>query len=120
MYNIPSEKELSIIPGLYSTEGIPFRDKMIYLHFFLCNSDWYIAEYDGKDTFFGFACLNGWVDLAEWGLISLRELKELKIDAPIKINEEHFFMPLEVDRDLYFEPKKAYEIDLIYKSQRWL
>lgn len=119
MYNIPTEKELSIIPNLYSTEGIPLKDKMIYLHFFLSNSDWYIAEYDGIDTFFGFVCLNGWLDLAEWGLICLRELKELKIDAPIKINKEPYYLPLEVDRDIYFKPKKACDIELICKCQRW-
>jgi hypothetical protein len=119
MYNEPSEKELSCIPKLYSTENIPLKEKKIYLHFFLCNSDWYIAEYDGDDIFFGFVCLNGWTDLAEWGNISLKELKELNIKTSIKIKDKCFFMPLEVDRDLYFKPKKAYEIPLICKCQRW-
>ena len=119
MYNEPSEKELSYIPKLYSTENTPFKEKVIYLHFFLSNSDWYIAEYDSNDTFFGFVCLNGWTDLAEWGNISLKELKELKINTSIKINDKSFLIPLEVDRDLYFKPKKACEIPLICKCHRW-
>ena len=48
MFNEPSEKELAKIPKLYSTEDVPFKEKMIYLHFFLCSSDWYIAEFNGK------------------------------------------------------------------------
>lgn len=119
MYNEPSEKELSYIPKLYSTENTSFKEKVIYLHFFLSNSDWYIAEYDSNDTFFGFVCLNGWTDLAEWGNISLKELKELKINTSIKINDKSFLIPLEVDRDLYFKPKKACEIPLICKCHRW-
>jgi hypothetical protein len=119
MYNEPSEKELLSIPKLYSTENVPLKEKIIYLHFFLSNSDWFIAEYDGDDIFFGFVCLNGWIDLAEWGNISLKELKELKIKPSIKINEKYFSMPLEVDRDLCFKPKKAYEIPLICKCQKW-
>lgn len=120
MFNEPSEKELAKIPRLYSTENLPFKEKNIHLHFFLCNSNWYIAEFDGDDIFFGFVCLNGWKELAEWGIVSFKELKELKINAPITIhNNKSVFMPLEVDRNLYFKPKKAYEIELINECQEW-
>ena len=77
MWNQPTEVELNKIPRLYATEDVPAKDKVIHLHFFLGSSDWYLAEYDGDDIFFGFACLNNWKDLAEWGYISYKELKEL-------------------------------------------
>lgn len=66
MWNIPSEHILNKIPRLYETESIETKEKKIYLHFFVAGSDWYIAEFDGEDTFFGFACLNRWKDIAEW------------------------------------------------------
>ncbi len=52
MFNPATEKELAKIPRLYETEDVPAKNKVIHLHFFIGNSDWFIAEYDGKDTFF--------------------------------------------------------------------
>lgn len=88
MWNQPTEVELATIPRLYETEDVSTRDKMIHMHFFLGNSDWFIAEFDGEDTFFGFACLNEWTDCAEWGYISFKELKELKVEQPILFGGE--------------------------------
>jgi len=88
MWNQPTEKELAKIPRLYATEDV---------------------------TFFGFACLNGWTDLAEWGYISFKELKQLKVDAPVSINGQKALIPLEVDRTLYWEPKKAVDVLWIVK-----
>ena len=79
MWNTPTEKRLKTIPKLYETEGVALKDKLIYLHFFIGNSDWYIAEFDGKDTFWGYAILNGDDQNAEWGYISFQELREIKI-----------------------------------------
>ncbi len=80
MWNEPSQERLDRIPRLYETEKIPIEDKLIHLHFFIGGCDWYIAEYDGGDLFFGFANL---VDLenSEWGYISFSELKEIRIDG---------------------------------------
>ena len=79
MWSIPSQERLDRIPRLYDTEDISLKDKIIHLHFFLAGCDWYIAEYDGDDLFFGYAILNGDMDCAEWGYISFGELKSLKI-----------------------------------------
>ena len=120
MWNEPSTKELKQIPRLYDSEDVSAKDKMIYMHFFLANSDWFVAEFDGDDTFFGFVCLNRWTDCAEWGYISFKELKELKVKAPISINgKKAGFMPLEVDRELNWKPKKACEVTLIRECQGW-
>ena len=107
MWNEPSAQELNQIPKLYDSEDVPAKDKMIYMHFFLANSDWFVAEFDGDDTFFGFACLNGWTDCAEWGYISVRELKELN------------FRGLEVDRELNWISKKAKDVPLIRECEGW-
>ena len=102
MWNVPTEKQLSKIPKLYETENTPLKDKIIHMHFFVGNCDWYIAEYDGEDLFYGFAILNGWNDSAEWGYICLSELKELKIPPGF-----------EVDRDTFWEKTKASDIEKI-------
>jgi hypothetical protein len=119
MFNPPTDTDLAKIPRLYETENVPAKDKVIHMHFFIGNSDWYIAEYDGEDTFFGFVCLNGWTDLAEWGYISYKELKELKVEAPVSINGQRALIPLEVDRDLYWMPRKAFNVSLIRECQGW-
>ena len=50
-------------PSLYETEAIPIKDSIILLHFFIGGCNWYIAEYDGNDIFYGYAILNGNLDL---------------------------------------------------------
>jgi len=44
MWNTPTEDQLSKIPRLYETEHIPAEEKLIYLHFFIGDCDWFIAE----------------------------------------------------------------------------
>jgi len=107
MWNEPTKEQLAKIPKLYETEKTPLRDKMIYLHFFIGGCDWYIAEYDG-DLFWGYAILNGDFDMAEWGYISLEELKSIKIPPGF-----------EVDCDLYWEVRKASEIEKIRIGNHW-
>ena len=108
MWNKPTSKELESMPALYSSENIPLKEKMIYLHFFIGGSDWYAAEYSQEDElFFGFVILNNDIKMAEWGYFSLKELDEVKISF------------VEVDRDLHFEPAKAKSVSRISEAQRW-
>lgn len=108
MWNEPTSNELAKIPALYSTEDIPIKEKMIYMHFFLGGCNWYAAEYDPESRiFFGFAILNNDLEMAEWGNFSLEELADLRVKF------------LEVDRDLHFEPRKAMEIEKIKLAERW-
>ena len=103
MWNEPSADRLARIPKLYTTENVSTKDKLIYLHFFIGGCDWYIAEYDGEDLFFGYAILNGDYEMAEWGYISFSELKALNLKW------------LEVDCELeeFWKVKKASEIEKI-------
>jgi len=90
---------------LYSNENTSAKDVMIYEHFFLFGSDWYIAEYDPEDqVMFGYAILNGDYQNAEWGYMSYPELRDLNVKG------------FQVDRDVYWEPKKAGYIDKIVES----
>jgi hypothetical protein len=102
MWNEPTKEQLERIPRLYATEDVPSREKLIYLHFFLGDCDWYIAEYDGEDLFFGYAILNGDTEMAEWGYVSYEELKSLKIPPGF-----------EVDYDQFWRIRKAGEVEKI-------
>ena len=119
MRNQPTEKELAAISRLYETEDVTAKDKLIHLRFFIGGSDWFICKFDGEYTFFGFACLNGWTDLAEWGYISFKELRQLKVEAPVSINGQKALIPLEVDRDLYWISRKSFNVSLIRECQGW-
>jgi len=105
MWNMPAQERLDGIPRLYATENIPANNKLIYLHFFIGECDWYIAEYGGDDIFFGFANLNGDLQNAEWGYSSFSELKEIKIGGWC-----------EVDCELgeLWEVKRFGEIEVLY------
>ena len=107
MWNIPSKERLDKIPRLYKTEDIPLGEKIIHLHFFLAGCDWYIAEFDGDDLFWGYAILNCDYQNAEWGYISFREVKGLKNGIGIEVDCE---------KDEFWEPKKASEIKNIVES----
>jgi hypothetical protein len=87
MWNIPTKERLEKIPLLYETENIPLKDKLIYLHFFIGGCDWWAAEYDGEDLFWGFVNLSD-DDYAEWGYFSLDELKSIKIQGWLEIDCE--------------------------------
>jgi len=108
MWNKPSESDLSLLPAFYATENVPLKEKVVYMHFFIGGCDWYAAEYDpGSNAFFGFAILNGDMEMAEWGHFSLEELDSIKVKF------------LEIDRDLHFIPKRAIEVSLIRQAQGW-
>jgi hypothetical protein len=111
MWNEPTKERLSKIPKLYETETTPSRDKLIHLHFFIAGCDWYIAEYDGEDIFWGFAILNEDHEMAEWGYISFSELKSLKLMGWLEVDCEF---------EEAWPVKRAFEVDKIRVAQGWL
>ena len=110
MWNVPSKERLGKIPKLYETEHIPVEKKMIHLHFFIGGCDWYIAEYDGEDLFWGFAILNSDLQNAEWGYISFTELKEIKISG---------WLEIDCETDEAWRVKPASEVEAIRRAQGW-
>ena len=110
MWNIPSKERLDRIPKLYETEHIPLKEKLIYLHFFIGGCDWLVAEFDGKDLFWGFAILNNDLEMAEWGYISFSELKSIKVNQWLEVDcelEEHWRI------------RPAREMDIICEASGW-
>ncbi len=110
MWNIPTKERLTKNPRLYETEHIPLKDKLIYLHFFIGGCDWYICEFDGNDTFFGFAILNNDFQNAEWGYCSFNELKAIRIDD---------WLEVDCEIEEVWQVKRAIEIDKIRIAQGW-
>jgi len=107
MKNEPTKERLNEMPKLYETDHIQTKDKIIHLHFFFGTCDWFISEFDGNGTFFGFAILNGNFEMAEWGYISIDSLKEIKIN-----NQQ-------IENDANWQIRKASEVDKICKARRW-
>jgi len=108
VWNKPTDAELRTLPPLYSSESTPLKEKVIHMHFFIGGCDWYATEYDQQDQlFFGFAILNNDLEMAEWGYFSLKELAELKASF------------VEVDRDLYWNPMQAQNVEKICEAQGW-
>ena len=67
---------------------------------------WFATEYDPEEKiFFGFVSIFG-DECDEWGSFSLEELKSYR---------GHF--GLGIERDRFFQPKRASEIEIIRKSQ---
>tara|TARA_R100000306_G_C4380997_1_gene144335 strand:+ start:1264 stop:1740 length:477 start_codon:yes stop_codon:yes gene_type:complete len=124
MWNEPTKAELATLPKLYESENMSATDVVIRMHFFMGSADWYVAEYDGKDRFFGYVNL-GDPQCAEWGYFLLSELRDIcfstphitqKNDKSIDIN-----ISTRVDRDLYWEPKPFGDIDIeAYKGAKSL
>ncbi|MBN2059921.1 MAG: DUF2958 domain-containing protein [Deltaproteobacteria bacterium] len=111
MWNIPTKERLAKIPRLYETEHINIRDKMIHLHFFIGSCDWYAAEYDGEDLFWGFAILNGDLQNAEWGFVSFNELKNIKIDG---------WLEIDCELEDFFPIQRASEVVRICEAHGWI
>jgi hypothetical protein len=108
-------KTIDSMPGQYETDKIKAADKIVHLHYFQGDSDWYIVEKDkgqskkeeeeaglvyGKQyQAFGYAILNGDTINAEWGYVNIQELIENNVEL-----------------DFYWTPKKFSEIKKGEKS----
>ena len=97
MWNKPSQEKLARLPPLYAYGDVASEDILIHLHFFMGGCSWYVAEFDGEDTFFGYVNLNN-PQNGEWGYFSLEELEEIKIHN------------IEIDTDLDWRPRRFSEI----------
>ena len=110
MWNEPTKERLNRIPKLYVTEDIPLQDKLIHLHFFIADCDWYVAEHE-DGMFWGFVILNADTVNAEWGYIGLEEMKEIKINH---------WLEIDCETEDVWKVRKASEIDKIREAHCWL
>lgn len=105
----PSGKALAEIPEVYATDGVPFENKMIYLHYWLGGWDWYVAEIDRETgEMFGYAINSRDPQGAEWGYTSLPWLEQLTASG--KINDVEVPGMVLAERDLDFEPAKFSDV----------
>ena len=102
VFNPPPQEVLDQLPRLYANEKTqtPIKGIIIHLHFFVAGCDWWIAEYDGDDLFWGFCNLND-DQCAEWGYVSFEELKSIGSTGQL---------PVMVDYDEYWKSKPFREV----------
>lgn len=110
MINEPKPEQLKGIPKLYETDDIPPSEVKVYLHFWMGLSDWYVTEFDGNDTFFGFTKLAGMEDCAEWGYFTLQELREYSGTIPVNVDGNLVGVPVEVETDWYWQVCSAKDV----------
>ncbi len=112
----PAKYEVDAIPDLFDTDGVGrLGDRMVYLHYFLGGTDWWVIELNAKKGLaFGFVRLYGYDDSAAWGMIDLAMLAEIHEPTFSYRCEWNFeFMSratLMVKRDLQFQPRPAREV----------
>ena len=78
-------ERIATMPETYEQDG-KGDEAIVYLHYFLGGSDWYITEKDmdgGVLQAFGYSCSNGDVQNAGLGYISIRELTELGVELDL-------------------------------------
>ena len=106
------ENIFKTMPVTYSQDGLG-NQAIVFLHYFHGGSDWYITEKDSEDEqhqAFGYTILNGDEENAEWGYISIEELKDTKPSMVIKSIDRSFRTKTTIELDFYFTPKPLYEI----------
>jgi hypothetical protein len=87
---------IATMPKTYETEGQ--ENKKAFLHYFHGGSDWYIVERDAglpddeeqgvQRQAYGFTCLNGDKENAEWGYIAIDELIECGVELDLYYTPE--------------------------------
>ena len=107
MWNL-EQANLSEVPKLYANEDIPLKETVVHLHFFISGCDWFITEFDGKETMFGYAILGGDYTNAEWGYMNLEEMKAINVGG------------MEIDCDLHWKKRPAGQVDKIVKGCGWM
>ena len=85
---------LARLPGLYKTEAVSTKDKIVHAKFFApwCSWTWFAIEYDPVDRLF-FGLVLG--QEAEFGNFSLDELVAVRGPGGLRI-----------ERDLHFSPTR--------------
>ena len=98
------------LPALYAQDG-KGMDAIAYLRLFHAygNGTWIATEFDGEDTFFGWAEIHP--GCGELGYFSLKELESLEA----RINGKRIPGLQAIERDIHFTPKPLSQIPEIQK-----
>ncbi|WP_022669480.1 hypothetical protein [Desulfospira joergensenii] len=81
-----SADTLADLPDLFTNEETPFKNRLIQLHLFSFQADWFICEYNPAwQNFYGMMVFRNDFKNARWGYFTLPELEELS-----KVTEIHW------------------------------
>ncbi|MDD5531243.1 MAG: hypothetical protein PHC52_00470 [Syntrophales bacterium] len=102
------------LPPLYATESTPLAEKMLLVKYFLPGSSYtaYAAEYSPEERMF-WGLVKG--QAIEWGYFSLDEMEKI-VRVPIKVRDVRTgniiqgSMPMRIERDMGWPPRKAGEV----------
>lgn len=90
---------LGRMPGIYETVNVPFSEKVVQMHIFRENADWYIVEYDPlQRLFYGYADVHP--GPPRWECFSLDEIADCWLPS----------LSRNAELDPGWKPKKAKEI----------
>jgi hypothetical protein len=96
-----TKQNLGALPPLYSQDGKGL-DATVHVKFFGGGRwTWYVTEYDGDDTFFGYVLSGLGPDCDEFGYFSRAELEALRFPP----------LNLPIERDLHFTPRPVRECE---------
>ena len=90
------------------------------LHYFRGGSDWWVMDYDREDdTYFGYACLNGDWQMAEYGRVSKAELEENHCELDFHFTPSVFYKILREHDEISIDPhleEKLPQVDKFYSD----
>ena len=89
-------------PNIGETDNM--KEHPAVFHYFNGSTDFYICEYDGKRSMFGYAVLGGDLDNSEWGYFDLQDL----ISIP-QFNIDYHFEKQSVEAALYAKYPKYFK-----------
>jgi hypothetical protein len=79
------------IPELYSNTRERDPLALVRFHASWLKTSWYVFEWDGKDTFFGYQKKEG--EVRQYGLFSLSQLAALKSEYGAPVLQDYAFQP---------------------------
>ena len=106
------ERPRANTPKIYDQDGqSSTNDLLVYEHYFISgtSADWYVIEYDiDRDEIFCFAELIP--GCGELGYTSMKELQDLVVKIPVMIGDESLRIPLRVEREINWTPRKLGDV----------
>lgn len=90
--DLPNEFDLTCLPEIFSSETVPFHQRIVHMHLFSFQTDWFILGYNkSQKIMYGMMVFRADFENAQWGFFDLEELES--ISAISKIHWNKSFSP---------------------------